>query len=224
VLADWREYLAHDNHGRPIVFIGHSQGAAMLIRLLATQIDPSPQLRAQLVSAILLGGNVEVPIGKLVGGSFANIPACQSGQQTGCVIAYSTYRSPPPANSPFGRPGIGVSLMSGQTASAGLEVLCVNPAALEGGSGLLEPYFATKFESLPKITTPWVEFPRLYSAACTSGGGASWLQVSDLGQPGDARPRVNEGQLASWGLHAEDLALASGNLIEDVRAQESAFP
>jgi predicted esterase len=31
--------MAHDNHGRPIIFIGHSQGAAMLIRLLQNKID-----------------------------------------------------------------------------------------------------------------------------------------------------------------------------------------
>src|ERR1039458_3676212 len=29
VLAGWNDYLAHFNDGRPIVFIGHSQGAAM---------------------------------------------------------------------------------------------------------------------------------------------------------------------------------------------------
>ena len=47
LLSAWNDYLAHDNHGRPIVFIGHSQGAAMLIRLLQTQVDPSPSLRKQ---------------------------------------------------------------------------------------------------------------------------------------------------------------------------------
>ncbi|HEY5385266.1 MAG TPA: DUF3089 domain-containing protein, partial [Acidimicrobiales bacterium] len=45
LLSAWRDYLAHDNHGRPIIFIGHSQGSAMLIRLLQTQVDPSPSLR-----------------------------------------------------------------------------------------------------------------------------------------------------------------------------------
>src|SRR3984957_9748909 len=34
LLVGWKDYLARDNHGRPIIFIGHSQGAAMLIRLL----------------------------------------------------------------------------------------------------------------------------------------------------------------------------------------------
>ncbi len=42
LLSAWKDYLAHDNHGRPVVFIGHSQGAAMLIKLLQSQVDPSP--------------------------------------------------------------------------------------------------------------------------------------------------------------------------------------
>ena len=34
--AGFEDYLAHYNDGRPIVFIGHSQGAAMLIELLSS--------------------------------------------------------------------------------------------------------------------------------------------------------------------------------------------
>ena len=63
LLSAWDDYLAHDNDGRPIVFIGHSQGAAMLIKLLQAQIDPSARLRRLMVSAIILGGNVQVPTG-----------------------------------------------------------------------------------------------------------------------------------------------------------------
>ena len=105
LLSAWKDYLAHDNHGRPIVFIGHSQGAAMLIKLLQTQVDPSPRLRKRMLSAIILGGNVQVPTGKTVGGSFKNIPTCGSASQTGCVIAYSSFGSMPPATSFFARPG-----------------------------------------------------------------------------------------------------------------------
>ncbi len=96
LLSAWRDYLLHDNDGRPIVFIGHSQGAAMLIKLLRSQVDPSPVLRRQLLSAIILGGNVQVPVGRDVGGSFRHIPACRSITQRGCVIAYSTFPSTPP--------------------------------------------------------------------------------------------------------------------------------
>ncbi len=74
LLSAWQDYLAHDNHGRPVIFIGHSQGAAMLIRLLASQVDPDPALRARTVVAILAGGNVTVPIGKTVGATFRHLP------------------------------------------------------------------------------------------------------------------------------------------------------
>jgi alpha-beta hydrolase superfamily lysophospholipase len=118
LLSGWESFLADYSDGRPFILIGHSQGAAMVIRLVESQIDHNAALRARLVSAIILGGNVQVPTGKLVGGSFANIPACTAATETGCVIAYSTYPSEPPATSIFGRPGKGVSLQSDQTASS----------------------------------------------------------------------------------------------------------
>ncbi len=90
-----------------------------------------------MVSAIILGGNVEVPPGKEVGGSFQHIPACTATGQTGCVIAYSSFATPPPANSSFEVcPGQGVPAWSrAWPAKTGREVVCTNPAALAGGSG-----------------------------------------------------------------------------------------
>ena len=76
--AAWQDYLAHDNHGRGVIVIGHSQGASMLIGLLRRQVDDDPAARRLLVSAIILGGNVTVPVGRTVGGSFRHIPACTS--------------------------------------------------------------------------------------------------------------------------------------------------
>ena len=116
LLAGWRDYLSRHNGGRPFILIGHSQGASMLIRLIRSEIDSNPRLRKRLVSAIILGGNVQVPAGKSVGGSFQHVPACRAAAQTGCVIAYSSFPSRPPALTFFGRAGTGVSLLSGQAA------------------------------------------------------------------------------------------------------------
>ena len=66
MLSAFRDYLAHYNDGRGIVFIGHSQGAVILIRLLQQEVDRTPALRNRLVSALLMGGNVTVPKGQLV--------------------------------------------------------------------------------------------------------------------------------------------------------------
>ena len=42
VLSAWKYYLDHYNDGRGVAFIGHSQGATMLIKLLQTQVDSNP--------------------------------------------------------------------------------------------------------------------------------------------------------------------------------------
>jgi hypothetical protein len=225
LLAGWESFLADYSDGRPFILIGHSQGAAMLIRLIESQIDHDAALRARLVSAIIAGGNVQVPTGKLVGGSFANVPACTSATETGCVIAYSTYPSEPPSTSVFGRPGQGVSLQSNQTTSAGEQVLCVNPASLAGGKAALDPFFFTTTQSLGKVdvTTPWVTYPGLYSASCQHAGGATWLQVTPTHVSGDPRPLVQVLPTADWGYHLEDVNLALGNLVKDVSSEEAAY-
>jgi len=225
LLRGWHDYLAHHNGGRPIVLIGHSQGAALLIRLLHDEFDADPALRHRLVSAIVVGGNVEVAPGRRVGGSFTNLPLCSSPGQVGCVIAYSAFGSPPAADAIFGRPGRGVSVLSGQTDPAGREVACTNPAELAGGTAPLVPYFPAAGLVAPAVaeSNPWVSFPDLYSATCRRVGGATWLQVSALRRGGDARPVVGASLGPRWGYHGDDINLALGNLVADVARQEAAY-
>jgi hypothetical protein len=235
VLSAWNDYLAHYNKGRGVVLIGHSQGASLLIALIKREVDPNPSERHLLVSALLMGGNVTVPIGQGVGGDFAHIPACRTNAQTGCVVAYSTFSSPPPANSFFGRVGTSISALSGlsPTSAAGLEVLCTNPAALAGATGPLIPYFPTKpfpgskFEygatSKHTVRTAWVSYPNLYRAQCESSGGATWLQVTDIAGPEDTRPVVQQVLGPRWGLHLDDVNLALGDLVQIVRDESLTY-
>jgi hypothetical protein len=249
VAAAWQYYLDHYNHGRGVAFIGHSQGAALLIELLQHQVDPDPSVRGQLVSAILLGGNVTVPVGQTVGGTFTHIPACTNVTRPGCVIAYSSFDQAPPSNSLFGRVASPVNALSGQSPSGGLQVLCVNPVAGTGpGSGAgtgsttagtgalgnLSPYFPTSTfpgDSVPSagkggsttIVTPWVTFPHLYQAQCMSQDGATWLQVDDVAGPGDTRPVVRQVLGPTWGLHLEDVNIALGNLVSDLQRQAARY-
>lgn len=223
LLAAWKDYLAHDNHGHAVVFIGHSQGAAMLIRLLRSQVDPSRQLRKKLVSAIILGGNVQVAKGRNVGGSFRHIPTCASASETGCVIAYSTFASEPARNAVVGRPGQGVSIMSGQATRRGQQVACVNPTNFSSMAGDLVPMYPTVVHLVPGVVTPWSAFPQMYSAQCKQQGGAGWLQVRRILPPRqDLRPSVtNEGPV--WGYHIDDVNLALGNLVLDVAYEEASY-
>ena len=228
VAAAWSDYLTHYNRGRGVVVIGHSQGAVMATALLRNTVDARPAVRRLLVSAILLGGNVTVPVGGRVGGSFAHIPACTSTSETGCVVAYSSFDQPPPAGSFFGRPGLGVSyhlgLVPGTTPSlpdSAMQVLCVNPAAPAGGAADLDPYLPA--QGAGSAAAPWVTQPGLYRAQCMYADGASWLQVTAPVTPGDTRAVVGPMLGPLWGLHLVDVNIAFGNLVGLVRQQAAAY-
>ena len=234
VLDSWNDYLQHDNNGRGVVLIGHSQGSGVLTQLMRNEIDGKP-VQSKIVSALLLGTSLPVPKGKDVGGAFQHIPLCHSATQTGCVITYASFRStiPPPANSRFGR-------VQGET----MRSACVNPAALGGGSGELHAYLASGGRSIvgssaePRawvtpptpIDTPFVSVPGLLTAQCVSNDKDSYLEVTVHGNPAD--PRADDivgdvmanGQVtASWGLHLIDVNLAMGNLVDIVREQGQAY-
>jgi len=228
VAAAFKEYMAKYNDGRGFVLIGHSQGALQLKQLIREAIDPVPQLRNQLVSAVLLGGNVLVPKGGIVGGEFKNIPACQSAGQTHCVVAYSSFLKEPPAVSDFGRV---ISPLLGPTTSEQQEhdeVLCVNPAisAQGEGAGPLLRYESTT--PLPGFTapsgpTPWVSMPGQYTAECKHVNGASWLQLNYVGPSGDPREKVTEPLGPEWGTHLQDVNVALGNLVAMTALQSATY-
>jgi hypothetical protein len=224
LLSAWQEYLAKYNNGRGVVLIGHSQGALLLEQLIKEQIDPNTALRKQLVSAILLGGNVLVPTGKTVGGTFKNVPSCQIAGQTGCVAAYSSFLKEPPEGAFFGR--VNSPLLGGTLTEEELkndEVMCVNPAELAPGNSpgaLLRYESTTPFPGLlgqyfqaPKGPTPWVSMPEQYSGQCDRVNGATWLQLNDVGPVGDPRELIKETISPLWGTHLEDVNVALGNFV-----------
>jgi hypothetical protein len=224
IQSAWKDYMAHDNHGRGVVIIGHSQGSTMAQELLRTQIDSNARSLNLLVSAIIPGGNVVVPIGQGVGGTFQHLGACTTPTQLHCVIAYSSFDQTPPAGTLFGKPGSGVSFLDvtpGPT--KGMQVLCVNPAQLStGGPGVLQPYFPRNGTKAGRLI-PWATQPNLYSARCMYQNGTSWLQVDAPIVAGDPRSVVTQVLGPSWGLHLDDVNLFLGNLVGIVGAQAKAY-
>jgi hypothetical protein len=219
----WLNYLKNFNHGRGVVLVGHSQGSFELRQLIAREIDSKPAVRKRLVSAILLGGNVTVRQGQAVGGDFEHIPACSRDSQVGCVIAFSTFGSPPPANTKFGHTG-----------SAGRQVLCTNPAALGGGSGNISPVYPTApfapgstiamatsqlGVKLPSASTPWIEVPSAYSAECSSTPTANVLEITAR----NGAPTIKAAPDSTWGLHLADANIALANLIALVHTEAGAY-
>lgn len=224
----WNHYLEYENRGRGFVLIGHSQGASLLRDLIASEIDGKP-IQQQLVSALIVGTTVNVPIGYEVGGTYKSIPLCRSSQQIGCIITFSSYRDrlPPSSDAHFGR-------IRGDSVPG-----CTNPAALAGGKGELASYFSTvgeislragQYKPRANLTrpveTPFVKEPGMVFAECVKNNGFSYLQISVVGDYDNARPNDIGGDywvdgeiVPAFGLHLIDMNLTMGNLVEIVRDQ-----
>jgi hypothetical protein len=233
VLAAWRDYLAHDNHGRGVVFIGHSQGTGMLIRLLREEVEPNPDQLRLLVSAILPGSNLVVPHGQLTGGDLQKIPVCQRGDESGCAVAYSTFAKAPALDSTFGRPGK-IRAIFGQPAVPEAENVCVSPAELDGDGDRLDTITRSEtfpgvigialnimfFALPPKAATPWVVPAERYSGRCVWSNGAHVLMVKSA-KAGTILPLASP--TPGFGLHLADVNLPLGNLVRLVSRQIAAY-
>lgn len=230
VLAAWREFQGRRAKDRPFVIIGHSQGSIHAMRLIQQEIEGKPVAK-RMLSAILLGWAVEIPSGKLVGGSFKSTPLCSKVGQTGCVLTYMSFRaeSPPPAGSFLGR-----APRPGMTAG------CTNPAALGSNRPApLDSYWSALvpaqgpqpivWSSQGPPSTPFLRTQGLAIGQCAHEGQAGYLAIRVDADPQDARTdRIPgdvylAGQLnRGWGLHVVDMSLAQGNLIRLVAAQANA--
>jgi len=231
----WDYYLANDNHGRAVVLVGHSQGSGILAQLVKNEVD-GKQVQRQILSVILAGYRLQVPVGKDVGGDFKAIPLCRAVGQVGCAINFSSFRADsPPAPD---------AKLFGASAGPGLEAACVNPAALAGGDAPLHAYLGAGAEMVTasgeqqgpwtnpskSINEPFVEVPSLLSAECRSEGNHNFLAITIHPTPSGKRTNVIVGdviidgrKLPDWGLHRIDVNLTMGNLIDVVRAQAKTY-
>lgn len=223
VLAAWRDYIKNQNGGRPFVLIGHSQGSLHLIRLLAREIEPNPAIHARMKVAILPGFNVMVPQGRLVGGDFKKTPLCSRPGQTGCVIAWTSFReknAPPPG------------AIFGIADKPGMTVACVNPARPGSTSWeTLDSYWFARstlpvpggpirWSSEGDPPTPWLRTEGLASGRCVNDGPRGYFSVRTNADPNDKRTDRIGGEVGigglfipGWGMHLADIGLVQGDLV-----------
>jgi len=223
VLHAWRNFLAARSKNRPFVLIGHSQGSLHLIQLIAREIETNPAVASRMKLAILPGFNVMVPQGKLVGGDFKRTPLCSKPGETGCVIAWTSFRenNVPPAGAIFG-----VATQPGMT------VGCVNPArpGASGWVGLDSYWPAASGYAVPggpiiwstagQPPAPWLHVTGLNSGRCVSDGQRGYFAVRTNADPSDQRTDRIGGEVGvagmfipGWGMHLADTALVEGDLV-----------
>jgi hypothetical protein len=227
----WNWYLTHENKGRGVIIMGHSQGSRLLLDLLKNEVDGKPAQK-QMISAYILGMNSAVD----AKGNFGSIPLCTKADQAGCLVTYVSFResSPPPANSRFGK-----------TDDQGRRAGCVNPAALLAGKpstdeAPVHAYLSSKgflssgepkaFATDLKVSTPFVALPGLLSAKCVSAGDFTYLSVKVNADPADPRTDELTGDvvvagniLKDWGLHLIDVNVEMGDLNALAARQAKAY-
>ncbi|MEU2089053.1 DUF3089 domain-containing protein [Nocardia beijingensis] len=232
VLLAWRQFLAEREKSRPIVLLGHSQGARMLRQLLRDEIESQQAVRDRILSAILLGGNVVVPKHSDVGGDFQYLPLCRGEQQTRCVLAWQTFGATPPPDSRFGRNPMTPEPLP-RPYGPDYEIACTNPASLRDNESRIA---STVLRTAPvpsplgaelalrhgpsavAAPTPWLVPAEKYRLQCVRDGEATAL----LATPEPGSPALYAVPDATWGLHLTDVEIALGDLVRIVAAQISA--
>lgn len=221
----WKTYLARHNQGRPFVLIGHSQGSALLIQLLANEIEGKP-VASRMKLAILPGFNILVPQGRRVGGTFKSTPLCSKPGESGCVLTWVSYRenNPPPPGALFG-----------YATQPGMTVACTNPGR-PGATGWVDLdsyWYARSAQPVPggpiswssegDSPTPYLRTEGLVSGRCVNGGPRGYLSIRTNADPVDKRTDRVGGEvgmmgffLPGWGMHLIDLAAPQGDLVRQV--------
>ncbi len=208
----WNYYLRHDNNGRPVLLVGHSQGSGLLTRLVGEEIEGKPVQR-RIVAVHQPGTTIQVPAGKDVGGTYQSMPLCRKADQSGCVVVYSAFNAArPPSVTP---PSRFARAASGTVAS------CTNPAALAGGKAALDLYQTKTSIQGAKgdIVTPFVRLPRAITGECVTRGEYTYLEITEQpATPGGLQVtlggNVGNPPDLTWGMHNGDLSLPIGDMVK----------
>jgi fermentation-respiration switch protein FrsA (DUF1100 family) len=220
VFDAFRWYREHLDEGLPIVLLGHSQGAEMVLRLLGAIFDDDPVLRARLLVAMAIGARVSVPERgppelAFRGGRLRHIPLCTSADELGCVVAFDSFGAEGSPAPWVGRP------------PAGRRIACVNPADV-GGQGrrlLSGAVFPTRSRIAGDLAasrwakTPFLELRDFYAASCIDGAdGFRYLGVEPAPGPGDRRTSPVDLDSPMWrtplGLHVLDYQFVQRDLVD----------
>lgn len=204
VSAAFGQFIRQAPQSEPIVVAGHSQGALHLTRLLKDKVAGKP-IAKRLIAAYAVGW----PISTTADLSVLGLPACQSPDQTGCVLSWMTFGDPPNPDLILEQWEESIGFNGGKRRQK--DILCVNPITgtrngsdLRGVSGYLLPS--------ADLRSAKVSYDSL-GAHCANG-----LLIVD----GDL-PRMGAYVLPGNNYHVYDYALFWGAIRADAGRRLAAF-
>ena len=234
VVDAWKTYLRRYNNGRGVVLIGHSQGTYVLRQLIAERIDKRKGVRKRIVSAILLGGNVDgrggrhlrrrLPEHPGLHGAIGR-PAARSRSRPSTRRCRRTPASAAPARPCSCPPTPPVS-----TCSAATPPRCAPaPAASTWCSRASPSPPAARSEPGPRSSAPPSPPSRSTPPSSRSrtptpaSASRPTTPTSCRSRPLGGAPVLNAIPDATWGLHLVDANIALGNLIDVTKRQIAAY-
>lgn len=203
VLRAFDRFMAHDNHGRPFILVGHSQGGLDLFNLLRDRIDGKPAARRMIAAYVLGYGIVEGDFGT----TFKALRRCAAPDQTRCVIGWNSFLEDADATAYAARTRERWTTAHGD--GPGGRLLCSDPLALGG------PHRATGLGALPASNAE--ALPPLVPDAVTSRCDADGvLKVR-------AAPALGLAPLPGGNMHYHDVALFYADVRADAARRTAAF-
>jgi hypothetical protein len=207
VLRAFDHYMTHDNHGRPFIIAGHSQGAEMARRLLIDRIDGHPAA-ARMVAAYVIG--IDLTEGDF-GRTYAQLLPCTAPTQTGCVLAWNAVA--PEMDLSMFRQFAGARYVARHATEEGRTTLCVNPLSWRRDDVAVPA--ATNPGSVPGAPGAGIMQPLrrgLAGARCDSG----FLVV-------DRDPSLQLDAMAGGMLHYHEFGLFYASIRANVRTRIRAW-
>lgn len=198
-------FVASIPSSRPIILVGHSQGALHLMRLMKEKVAGTP-LSRRVIAAYLVGWpvSVENDIPAL------GLPACPGPGVANCVLSWQSFAEP--ADFGLVREAFDASIGLTGRPNRGTDMLCVNPltgspastARAEANLGALRP--ASDYRTVELVSG-------IVPARCQAG----YLVI---GSPPTGFGRY---VLPGNNFHVYDYALFWANVRADAEARASAY-
>jgi hypothetical protein len=182
---------------KPIILVGHSQGALHLERLLKEDIAGKP-IAKRVVAAYVVGW----PISTTTDLAALGFPACRAPDQTGCILSWMTFGDPPNPEFIFDQWQKTRGFTGGERRRE--DTLCVNPiSGVENG--------AAKPQDNPGTLIPTAD---MRSATLQPGAVGAHCDKGLLILDGQA-PGLGGFVLPGNNYHAYDFALFWGAVRRD---------
>lgn len=187
---------------RPIVLVGHSQGALLLMRLMQAEIAGTP-LAGRIAAAYVVGW----PVGRERDLPALGLPACDGPDEAGCVLSWMSYGEPadPAETLRIYRRDLGLD----GTPHGNDAMVCTNP--LTGGHG--DAPASANLGSLVPAGAEWTLVAGAVPARC---GPEGFLLVG----PG---PQVGSEVMPGNNYHVYDIPLFWGSVRGDMARRVAAW-